>query len=263
MAVVLRGHGHQARVLADDNALVDREAAFLAGLGTYGKNTMLLLDGDRGSEFVLGAVVTDAPLPAHDAGATPRSACGPCSRCLPACPTGALVSPGVLDANRCLAWLLQADGPFPREHRVALGGRIYGCDDCQDVCPPNRLEVRRHPPASAPSGAEATVDLLELLETEDDAALLRRHGRWYIARRDPRYLRRNALVALGNVGDGHDERTTRALCRHLDPHHHGGDPMLRAHAAWAAARLGRLDLVDLDDEVSRDEVGALEPPRQA
>jgi epoxyqueuosine reductase len=259
-------HGHQARVLADDNALVDREAAYRAGLGTYGKNTQLLLHG-RGSEFVLGAVVTDAPLPHHATDAAdadddePRSACGTCDRCLPACPTGALAQPGVLDANRCLAWLVQQDGTFPREHRAALGDRLYGCDDCQDVCPPNRLEVRRTPPPRPEPGSEPTVDVLAILEEPDDDVLLDRHGRWYIALREARYLRRNALVVLGNVGDLHDARTTTAVTRALAAR----DPLVRGHAVWAAARLGRHDqLPDGDDDPDvRDELGALPPPRQA
>ena len=251
----LRGHGWSARVLADDNALVDREAAYRAGLGWYGKNTNLLI-GDRGSWFVLGAVVTDAPLPANVERAA--DGCGTCTRCLPACPTGALVSPGVLDARRCLAWLLQAEGVFPREYRAALGSRIYGCDDCQEVCPPNRLEIRRRPPPAAERGAQAQVDLLEIIEEPDDAALIDRFGRWYVPRRQPRYLRRNALVALGNIGDGGDGRVARALATALA----GDDPIVRAHAVWAAARLGRLDLVgDLvdheDDPAVRAELRAL------
>ena len=256
----LERHGHRTKVLADDNALVDREAAFRAGLGTYGKNTMLLLHGDRGSEFVLGAVLTDAPLPTAATTDDPggRSACGPCTRCLPACPTGALVEPGVLDATRCLAWLLQADGDFPRQHRAALGARLYGCDDCQDACPPNKLEIRRRPPP-ADDHAEPTVDVLALLDEPDDAELLRRHGRWYVARRDARHLRRNALVVLGNTGDPTDRRTAATLARYA----RHPDPLLRAHAAWAAARLGRPDLLDPDDPVTRDELGALATPRQA
>ena len=233
----LRGAGWQARVLADDNALVDREAARRAGLGFYGKNTNLLLHGGRGSEFVLGSVVTDAPLPtvASTDASDDGEGCGACTRCLPACPTGALVEPGVLDARRCLAWLLQAEGDFPHEHRVALGGRIYGCDACQDACPPNRVELRRQPPPAAEPGAEPDVDLVGLLATESDDELLRRYGRWYIARRDGRYLRRNALVALGNVGDPTDPATREVIQRHLD---RVDDPMLQEHAAWASARLG-------------------------
>ena len=236
VAEELRRAGWRARVLADDNGLVDREAARRAGLGFFGKNTMLLLHGGRGSEFVLGSVVTDAPLPAT--AAEDRAAhgvgCGTCERCLPACPTGALVEPGVLDARRCLAWLLQQDGDFPVEHRAALGGRVYGCDACQNACPPNRLEIRRRPPPPAEPHAEPDVDLIALLATTDDDDLLGTYGRWYIARRQARYLRRNALVALGNVGDPNDAATHQVIRAHLERH---DDPMLQEHAAWAAARL--------------------------
>ena len=166
--------GWRARVLADDNALVDREAATRAGLGWYGKNTNVLLPG-RGSWFVLGSVITDAPLPA----ATQRVAdgCGPCRRCLPACPTGALVAPGVLDARRCLAALVQAPGAFPVELRGALGDRLYGCDDCQDVCPPNRVGERDRPPSPADEGDDPWVSLLALLSQSDDELLVH-YGRW-------------------------------------------------------------------------------------
>jgi epoxyqueuosine reductase len=231
----LEAGGWRARVIVDDNAMVDREAAHRAGLGWYGKNTVLLLPG-RGSWFVLGSVVTDAPLPPTTA--TGAGSCGSCARCLAACPTGALVEPGVLDARRCLAWLLQAPGTFPIELRPALGGRIYGCDDCQEVCPPNRTEDRRHPPPPAGDEDEPWVELVWLLGCTD-AELLAHLGRWYIPRRQPRYLRRNALVALGNVGDGGDRRVARALGDGLAH----GDPLVRAHAVWAAARLGRRDLV--------------------
>jgi epoxyqueuosine reductase len=228
--------GWRTRVLVDDNALVDREAAHRAGLGWYGKNTNLLLPG-RGSWFVLGSVLTDALLPT----ALPVSdGCGACTRCLPACPTGALVAPGVLDARRCLAHLLQAPGDFPVEFREALGDRLYGCDDCQEACPPNRVEERRAPPPPAEDSDEAWVDVLDLLAASDEE-LLDRHGRWYIPRRQPRYLRRNALVVLGNVGDGADPEVEKALRRALAD----ADPLICSHAEWAARRLGRDDLVDV------------------
>lgn len=235
VAEQLRAEGWRTRLLVDDNALVDREAARRAGLGWYGKNANLLLPG-QGSWFVLGSVLTDAPL--ETAADEVPDGCGPCRRCLDGCPTGAIVAPGVVDARRCLAWLVQQDGPFPEEHRVALGDRIYGCDDCQEVCPPNWAAGRRpsgegrgDTTASDPA-AGTWVGLLGLLAA-DDHELLRRHGRWYVPRRDPRYLRRNALVALGNVAPPGDP----AVRRVLDRIGRGDDALLAEHARWAARRL--------------------------
>lgn len=245
LAVVARhleSDGWRTEVLVDDNRLVDREAAYRAGLGWYGKNTNLLIPG-RGSWFVLGSVATDAPLP--DTGPPRGDGCGSCSKCLPACPTGALAAPGVLDARRCLAWLLQAKGEFPREHRVALGGRVYGCDDCQEACPPSRVELRRADETSA--GSEDEIDLLWLL-TAPDAAILERVGRWYIPGRKVRYVRRNALIALGNVGRGADDEVATAIRRYLD----SPDSLLRSHAVWAAAQLDRRDLLTGMREHERD-----------
>lgn len=237
-ATVLRDAGHRAVVIADDNGLVDRAAAHRAGLGWWGRNSNLLVPG-HGSWFVLGSVVTDAALPVN---ARPvADGCRSCTRCSDACPTGAIVDHGVIDARRCLAWLVQATGVFPRAHRIALGDRIYGCDDCQDACPPGRPDLRS---AGAPTPvrlgapAEAWVPVLALLAATDDE-LLDRHGRWYIPRRDPRHLRRNALVVLGNVGDGASPEQRDVLDRYLA----GPDPLLRAHAVWAAARLGLHDRV--------------------
>ncbi len=253
----LADRGWSARVVADDNALVDRAAAVRAGLGWYGKNSNVLLH-DQGSWFVLGSVVTDAPLASH---VRPDEAtgCGSCRRCLDACPTGALVAPGVLDARRCLAWLLQAEGSFPAEFREALGDRLYGCDDCQEVCPVNRLAVRRDPPAAAGAGAQATEDILELLE-EDDEQILAKVGRWYIPKRQPRYVRRNALIVLGNTADPAAPGVRAALRRSLDDR----DPLVRSHAVWAAGRLGLEDLtahLEQDrDPVVRAELQALRRP---
>jgi epoxyqueuosine reductase len=229
----LRDDGWRCRVVADDNALVDREAAYRAGLGWYGKNANILLPGE-GSWFVLGAIVTDAPLPTAEPVA---DECGPCSRCMDSCPTGAIVAPGVVDARRCLAWLVQADGSFPVEFRSSLGDRIYGCDDCQEVCPPNR----RVQAPNAPEGAAAWVSLVELLNLTD-TELLERFGVWYIPKREPRYLRRNALIALGNSGDPDDGEVTAVLRSYLDD----SDPMLVEHAEWAARELGLGDLIGAD-----------------
>jgi epoxyqueuosine reductase len=230
--------GWRAQVLVDDNALVDRAAAVRAGLGWYGKNTNVLLPG-AGSWFVLGSVLTDAPLTAGRPAPRPvADGCHSCQRCLAACPTGALVGPGQLDARRCLAWLVQAPGVFPREYREALGDRLYGCDDCQTSCPVNRLATHRHPPPAAEPGAQVNVEVLWLLSASD-LELMTELGRWYIPRREPRYLRRNALIVLGNTGDPADPAAVEALTRALAD----ADPLIRAHAVWAAHRLGRPDLL--------------------
>jgi epoxyqueuosine reductase len=230
--------GWRARVVSDDNALVDRAAAVRAGLGWYGKNTNVLLPG-AGSWFVLGSVITDAPLTAPMSPTSPvPDGSGPCQRCLAACPTGALVGAGQLDARRCLAWLLQAPGVFPPEFRVALGDRLYGCDDCQTVCPINRLASRRHPPDEVEASAQLSVDLLHLLSLSD-GALMDLVGRWYIPGRDPRFVRRNALVVLGNTAEPSNPAVAAALKRALRDR----DPIIRSHAVWATARLGRRDLL--------------------
>ena len=231
MAIVLAEAGWRARVLADDNAMVDRAAAHRAGIGWWGKNANLLLPG-LGSWYVLGCVVTDAPMMASSEPIADR--CGGCTRCLDGCPTGAIVAPGVVDARRCLSWLLQAEEPFPRELRVALGDRIYGCDDCQEVCPPNR----RAPSRPASGGERPWAHLIALLDP-DDAVVLARAERWYIPKRDLRYVRRNALVVLGNIGERSAPEVVEVLRRYLGHE----DPLLRAHAVWAARRLGRADLL--------------------
>lgn len=145
IAVELRSQGHRAVVSADGNGLVDRAAAHRAAVGWWGKNSNLLVPG-AGSLVVLGAVVTDARLVSSDPEPV-ADGCGPCRRCLDGCPTGAIVAPGTVDARRCLAWLVQADGVFDPAYRSALGDRIYGCDDCSEVCPPNRVQLHRRKPA--------------------------------------------------------------------------------------------------------------------
>ena len=141
MAEQLRAAGHRAVVSADENGLVDRAAAHRAAIGWWGKNSNILVPG-VGSLVVLGAVVTDAPIAPQDPSSDVADGCGSCRQCLDGCPTGAIIAPGTVDARRCLAWLVQTDGVFDPDYRVALGDRIYGCDDCSDVCPPNRVRVR-------------------------------------------------------------------------------------------------------------------------
>jgi epoxyqueuosine reductase len=231
----LRADGWRTRIVTDDNALVDRAAAVRAGIAWWGKSANVLVPG-RGSWFVLGTVITDAPLVDADPPAV-ADGCATCRRCLDGCPTAAIVAPGVVDARRCLSWLLQAPGTFPHEFRVALGDRIYGCDDCQEVCPPNRREDRAGLGA-AHDGDRRWVDVLALLAASD-TEILARHGRWYIWDREPRWIRRNALLVLANTADGSHPDVEHALVQHLAH----TDPMLRAHAVWAADRLGRRDLL--------------------
>ena len=256
IAKQLESDGFRAVVLADDNSIVDREVAYQAGLGWFGKNSNLLIAG-AGSYFVLGCVVTNSPLvfeekPVDDG-------CGSCRRCLDNCPTQAIIAPGVIDANKCLAWLLQKPGVFDRDFRVALGDRLYGCDDCQEVCPPTvRFEKRASVVADEPvkhdDRTTAWVSVQKIL-LADDESLLKEFGAWYIANRDPKWLRRNALVILGNIGDANDKLVVELLQKYCNH----SDAILRSHAVWAAARLGLNHLLPLseDDEIVLAELRAL------
>ena len=232
----LQADGWNAQVFVDHNALVDRESAYLAGLGWYGKNANLLING-AGSFFVLGSVVTDAPLVVNERPVD--DGCGACKRCLDSCPTNAIVEPGVIDAAKCLAWLVQKPGVFNREYRVALADRVYGCDSCQDVCPPTiRLGI-----TAKPSVVRAWVPILNMLDMSD-AQLLESVGQWYIADRNPMWVRRNLLIVLGNIGSANDEGVRNAIqkfCAHAEP-------MLRAHAIWSAARLGLHQFISATDD---------------
>lgn len=236
----LSGAGYQARVIADTNALVDRNVAWSAGIGWYGKNTNLLLPG-QGSWFVLGTVVTDAPL--EPTGPPVDDGCGSCNQCIDDCPTDAIIAPGVVDATRCLAWIVQAGGSIPPAYREAIGDRLYGCDDCQDVCPPNRTAAREDQDGPVADLDRTFVDLHWLL-TATDEDIMARHGRWYIAERNMDFVRRTALVVLGNTADPNDDRVARLLARYLID----SSPILRAHAVWAARRIGRTDLLPNADE---------------
>ncbi len=208
--------GGAYRVLVDANQHVDREGAARAGLGFYGKNT-LLITKRFGSWVVLGTVVTDVEIES----ARPLELdCGSCRLCIDACPTGALDEPGTLDATRCLSYWTQAPAPIPQEMRAPLENRVYGCDICQDVCPWNRgVEKRR---AGAETQGEPVVSLVDWLES-DPAGLAQRYDRLYVPHKDGRHLQRNALVALGNSGGTEH----LGLLEGLDDE----------HAAWARAQI--------------------------
>ena len=216
----LRAGGGRAAVFVDANHHVDREGARRAGLTFYGKNTMAIAPG-LGSFIAIGTLITDAALVAA-APAPVRDGCGACTRCVDACPTGALDEPGVLDATRCLSYWTQSRHDAPADVASALEDRVYGCDICQDVCPYTTGPASRATDEALPG--EAFVDLAGWLHDPADD-LLRRYGRLYIPDRDVRYLRRNALVALGNGPDHH---------RHLaGPFRDDPDAVLRTAARRA------------------------------
>jgi epoxyqueuosine reductase len=217
--------GGSYRVLVDANEHVDREGAVRAGIAFYGKNT-LAITRRHGSWVVLGTLVSDVEIESSerlDAG------CGTCTLCIDACPTGALDEPGVLDSTRCLSYWTQAPEPIPEGYRTELGASVYGCDICQEVCPWNRGVEKRRAGVAPVVGTEPNVSLREWLEAGGEE-LVERYDRLYVPRNDPRWLRRNALVAAGNVG-GPAERD--AVARHAE----GDDDLLREHAAWALARI--------------------------
>jgi epoxyqueuosine reductase len=208
--------GGEYRVLVDANQHVDREGAARAGVGFYGKNS-LLITKRFGSWVVLGTLVTDVEIES-----TPPLDldCGSCRLCIDACPTGALDDPGTLDATRCLSYWTQSPEPIPEAMRAPLEDRVYGCDICQDVCPWNRgIEKRR---ANEEPRGEPTVSLVDWLRSEP-SELARRYDRLYVPRNDGRYLQRNAIVALGNSGNA----------EHLDLL----DGLDDEHATWARAHI--------------------------
>jgi epoxyqueuosine reductase len=223
----VEGADVQARWYVDTGPILERELAWRAGLGWPGKNTNLI-NRRLGSWLFLGAILLNREL-VYDAPATAH--CGTCTRCLVACPTGALVAPGVLDARRCISYLtIELRGPIPRELRPLLGTHIFGCDICQAVCPWNRKAPESSDPAFLPRAGFAAPELIPLLGLSDDEFRARFRGS-PIARAKRRGLLRNVAVALGNLRD------LRALPA-LEAALHEADPLIRSHAAWALGRLG-------------------------
>jgi epoxyqueuosine reductase len=232
VAELVRSHGFRATIVIDDNALVDKAVARRSGQGWIGRNT-LFLSNRHGPFLLVGSIVTDASLESR----TPvvRRSCGTCFRCVDACPTGALDGQGGLDADRCLAWLLQRPGPFPQRFRIAAGRRIYGCDACLVSCPVGRSQ-REHQESSASVRKQSVPhitqhSLLQILNLSD-SELLERFHHFYIPQRDPDHLRRNALLALGN-----SEVTLAQAQETLERYCNSENPILREQASWSLGRL--------------------------
>ena len=217
--------GGRYRVLVDANDHVDREGAVRAGVGFYGKNTMVITPS-HGSWVVLGTLVTEAhvePTPPLELD------CGTCRLCVDACPTGALDEPGVLDSTRCLSYWTQAPEPIPERFRSEIGSMVYGCDICQDVCPWNHAIEKQRSRALVPSEAQPAVSLSDWLE-RDGKELVDEFDRLYVPGNDPRWLRRNALIAAGNIG-------SEALASNVARHAADDDEVLRETAEWALTRI--------------------------
>lgn len=223
IAAEIRPHGY--RVLADSAPVLEKALARNAGLGWIGKNT-LLLTCEAGSWFFLGEIYTDLPLPADGQPPVPNL-CGSCNACIEVCPTRAIVAPYRLDARRCISYLtIEHHGPIPEALRPLLGNRIFGCDDCQLVCPWNRYARVSADPAFAPRHGLDAAKLAELFAWSEEEWLRRTEG---MALRRAGYGRflRNLAVALGNAP------STAAVKSALQARLHDGDALLREHVEWA------------------------------
>jgi epoxyqueuosine reductase len=218
----------ECRTLVDTARIVDRAVAQRAGTGWFGKNTNII-NPAYGSWVLLGEILTsldlapDAPLRKH---------CGSCALCITACPTGAITAPYTLDSDRCISYLtIEHRGPIPRELRPLMGDWIFGCDICQEVCPPaQKGATANHPPFQAASIESARPALIPLLRITEEEFRARFAGS-PIKRAKREGLQRNVAVALGNGGD---RRAVPALIEALET----AGPLVRGHAAWALGRLG-------------------------
>jgi epoxyqueuosine reductase len=215
------------RVFVDSAPVLEKPLAEKAGLGWIGKHTNLIAR-DAGSWFFLGEIYTDLPLPVDSPAA---GHCGRCRACLDVCPTRAIVAPYRLDARRCIAYLtIELEGPIPEALRPDLGNRVFGCDDCQLVCPWNRFAHVTAETAFLPRHGLDQATLVELIAWDEDAFGRRTEGSAIRRIGHLRWLR-NLAVALGNGRA--DEPARRALAaRAAHP-----SALVREHVAWALARL--------------------------
>jgi epoxyqueuosine reductase len=219
----------RGRGVVDTAPLLERDFARRAGLGWFGKNTMLL-NKRLGSYFFLAALLVDLelrpdpPFEAHH--------CGTCTACLDACPTAAFVGPGVLDARRCISYLtIELKGDVPLDLRSGLGDWAFGCDICQEVCPWNRKAPVAMDAAMQARPELESLDLIELLGLSEEGFRKRFRGT-ALMRSKRRGLLRNAALVLGNNGD---ERALPALRRALED----TELLIREAARWAVAEIER------------------------
>jgi epoxyqueuosine reductase len=221
-----RTHG---RAVIDTAPLLERDFARRAGLGWFGKNTMLL-HKQLGSYFFIGALLLDLPLQSDEPFAA--SHCGTCTRCLDACPTDAFVGPYQLDARRCISYLtIELRGSIVEDLRPMMGDWIFGCDVCQDVCPWNRKAPLGREAALQAKAADLLPDLSELLALSEEE-FRDRFCQTPLMRCRRAGLLRNAAIALGNVGDRRALPALRRACG-------DAEPLIREAAQWAIAAIER------------------------
>ncbi|HLL45058.1 MAG TPA: tRNA epoxyqueuosine(34) reductase QueG [Longimicrobiaceae bacterium] len=221
------------RAYVDTGAVLERELAQRAGLGWAARNTMLIRPG-RGSYCFLGVVLLDVELDYDPPFVADR--CGRCSRCVEACPTGALLGRDadgapVMDARRCISYLtIEQRGPIPRELRPLIGNRVYGCDICQEVCPyPRKFSTPTAETAFWPREGVHGAELTELMLLSQEEFSRRFKGS-AVKRTKRRGLLRNVAVALGNWGS---PEAVPVLAESLSD----AEPLVRGHAAWALGRI--------------------------
>ncbi len=223
----LRGFGGQQKCYVDTGPILERDHAAQAGIGWHGKNTMLI-DERLGTWFFLAEILTTLELPADQ---PVEDRCGTCERCIKACPTGAITAPHRLDARRCISYLtIELKGSIPLELRPLIGDRIFGCDDCLDVCPWNRFAQVSHETAFSARESTTGMSLREYLRLSD-AEFRQLFKNSPIKRIKHRGFLRNVCVALGNAGDVSDLPALKRAA--ADP-----EPLIAEHAAWAIEQIG-------------------------
>lgn len=235
----------EARAYVDTGPVQERAYAQYAGLGWIGKNTCLINE-DLGSWIFLSEIICSLPL---ESDAPAFDQCGSCVRCLEACPTGALVDPGVLDSTRCLSYLtIELKGAIPAEHRESVGQHAYGCDICQEVCPwniaPGIGKSTAHEWQPRP-GLDA-AGLLDLWNRSDDELRVLLRGS-AMKRAGVKRLRRNVAVALGNSGN---PAAVDALT--ASPEDTARDPLVAEHVRWAIEKLSLLRASEQERESRSD-----------
>jgi epoxyqueuosine reductase len=217
----------RTRTYVDTGPLIERVFAKYAGIGWFGKNTCIIHE-KTGSWLFLGCVITDAEF-AYDAPVPDR--CGTCTRCLEACPTGAILQPYVLDSRKCISYTtIELRGDIPEDDRKGIGHHLFGCDICQDVCPWNRRAPQSSDSAFEPKPDLFWPDLERLLELNDEQwrELIRGTA---MKRAKVKGLLRNLMVVAGNSGAKQLLPKLRKYLAHADEH-------VRSHAAWAIKMLG-------------------------